>query len=172
MRTEVKDFIQRCDVCQKNKSDLAAYLGLLQPLPIPEVVWSQISTYFIDGLPKSHGCVVILVVVDKLNKMIIKKVGPVAYTLLLPSSVKIHPTVHVSLLTKCYKVPSHASYPPIVDLANPNCLTPESVLQRRMVKKRNRVVAQVLVKWVGLPANVATWEFATILKTRFPSFDP
>lgn len=68
MRTEVKDFIQRCDVCQKNKSDLAAYPGLLQPLPIPEVVWSQISMDFIDGLPMSHGCEVILVVVDRLSK--------------------------------------------------------------------------------------------------------
>lgn len=103
---------------------------------------------------------------------IIKKVGPVAYTLLLPSSVKIHPTMHVSLLKKCYEVPSHVSYPPTVDLANPNCPTPESVLQRRMVKKGSKVVAQLLVKWVGLPTDVATWEFATILKTRFPSFDP
>jgi len=87
---------------------------------------------------------------------IIKKLGPVAYTLLLPSSVKIHPTVHVSLLKKCYEVPFHASYPPTVDLANPNCPTPESILQRRMVKKGNKVVAQLLVKWVGLPVDIAT----------------
>lgn len=25
MRKEVKKFVQKCDVCQKNKSDLAAY---------------------------------------------------------------------------------------------------------------------------------------------------
>lgn len=63
--TDVKKFIQKCDVCQKNKFDLAAYLVLLQPLPIPEVVWSQISVDFIDGLPKSKGHGVILVVVDE-----------------------------------------------------------------------------------------------------------
>lgn len=67
-RTEVRGFIQKCDICQKNKSDLAAYPGLLQPLPIPDVVWSQISMDFIDGLPKSKGYEVILVVVDRLSK--------------------------------------------------------------------------------------------------------
>jgi len=382
----VKDFIQKCDVCQRNKSDLAVYPGLLHPLSIPDVVWSQISMDFIDGLPKSYGYEVILVVVDRLSKyghflplkhpytaqsvakvfldtvvrlhglpdaitsdrdavflssfwqelftlqgvllhtssayhpqsdgqtevlnrcletylrcycnedasnwfsclpmaeywyntchhsaiqttpyealygrppplhlpylpgesasaevdgtlvnrkfklqllkhhlrraqlrmkqqadshrsdrhfevgdwvyfkvqpykqatiaghsfhklaakyygpfQILKRVGPVAYTLLLPSSVKIHSTVHVSLLKKCYEIPAQISYPPVVDLANPHCPNPELVLQRRMVKKGNKAVAQLLVKWHGLPADAATWEFATTLKTRFPLFDP
>lgn len=60
--------MQKCDICQRNKADLAAYPGLLQPLPIPEVVWSQISMDFINGLPKSKGYEVILVIVDKLSK--------------------------------------------------------------------------------------------------------
>ncbi|XP_049366100.1 uncharacterized protein LOC125830954 [Solanum verrucosum] len=222
MRTEVKGFIQRCDACQKNKSNVAAYPGLLQPLPLLEVVWSQISIDFIYGLPKSHSCKVFLDTIVKLYGLpdaitsdrdvvfpssfwqelftlqgvllhisttyhpqsdgqtevlnrfletylrcycsddasnsiqttpyealygktpplylpylpgelasaeIIKKVDHVAYTLLLPSSVKIHPAVHASLLKKCYEVPSHVSYPPIVDLANKNFPTPESVLK-------------------------------------------
>ena len=70
MRTEVKGFIKRCDVCQKKESDSAAYPRLYQPLPIPEVVWPQISMNFIDGLPKSHGCKVILVVVDNSANMV------------------------------------------------------------------------------------------------------
>lgn len=66
----MKVFVQGCDICQRNKTDLAAYPGLLQPLPIPEVVWSQINMDFIDGLPKSHGHKVILVVVDRLSKYV------------------------------------------------------------------------------------------------------
>lgn len=99
---------------------------------------------------------------------IIKRIGPVAYTLLLLAGVKIHPTVHVSLLKKCYKIPSQISNPPIIDLATPYCLDPELVLQRRRIKIGNKVVAQVLVKWQGLHANAATWELVTVLQTRFP----
>ncbi|GJY09808.1 reverse transcriptase [Tanacetum coccineum] len=34
--------------------DLAAYPGLLQPLPVPTKIWSSISMDFIDSLPKSQ----------------------------------------------------------------------------------------------------------------------
>ena len=68
MYTDVKSFVLVCDTCQRNKYDTAAYLGLLQPLPIPEKVWQDISMDFIDGLPKSQGKTVIMVVVDRLSK--------------------------------------------------------------------------------------------------------
>ncbi|XP_075085020.1 uncharacterized protein LOC142168259 [Nicotiana tabacum] len=103
---------------------------------------------------------------------ILKRVGHVAYTLLFPPSIKIHPTVHVSLLKKCHAVPDQIAYPPTIDIANPHCPNPEAILQRRMVKTENKVVGQVLVKWSGLSANHATWEYFNVLKTRFPHFDP
>ncbi|GJY27214.1 retrotransposon-related protein [Tanacetum coccineum] len=70
LRKQVKTFVKECLVCQKCKPDLSAYPGLLQPLPIPKTVWSSISMDFIEGLPKSHGCTVILVVVDRLTKYV------------------------------------------------------------------------------------------------------
>nr|GEZ49625.1 reverse transcriptase [Tanacetum cinerariifolium] len=45
--------------------NLAAYPGLLQPLPMSTRIWSNISMDFIDSLPKSQGKTVILVVVDR-----------------------------------------------------------------------------------------------------------
>ena len=64
----MKKFVRECLVCQKNKLDLAAYPGLLQPLPIPNNIWTSVSMDFIEGLPKSQGKNVILVVVDRLSK--------------------------------------------------------------------------------------------------------
>lgn len=37
LRSDVAEFIKLCPTCQKCKADLAAYPGLLQPLPIPEL---------------------------------------------------------------------------------------------------------------------------------------
>nr|GEV36650.1 hypothetical protein [Tanacetum cinerariifolium] len=50
------------------KPDLSAYLGLIQPLPIPKRIWKEISIDFIKKLPTSHEKSVILVVVDRLRK--------------------------------------------------------------------------------------------------------
>ncbi|GJR15183.1 reverse transcriptase [Tanacetum coccineum] len=70
LRKQVKQFVRECLVCQKYKPDLAAYPGLLQPLLIPQTIWSSISIDFIEGLPKSQNKNVIFVVVDRLSKLV------------------------------------------------------------------------------------------------------
>lgn len=68
MKRAVQEYIRECEVCQRCKEELVLSPGLLQPLSIPEQAWSSISLDFIEGLPKSHGKEVIMVVVDRLTK--------------------------------------------------------------------------------------------------------
>ncbi|KAJ4788910.1 polyprotein [Rhynchospora pubera] len=64
----VQDFVRSCPLCQQHKVDHLHPAGLLQPLPIPARIWSDISMDFIEGFPKSHGKSVILTVVDRFSK--------------------------------------------------------------------------------------------------------
>ncbi|CAH9076095.1 unnamed protein product [Cuscuta europaea] len=68
MTSHITQWVKECEVCAITKPHKGPYPGLLQPLPIPDQAWSHISTYLIEGLPKSHGKDVILVVVDRLTK--------------------------------------------------------------------------------------------------------
>ena len=68
MEQYVRQYVRECTVCQRHKYENIATPGLLQPLPLPEGCWTDISLDFIEGLPKSHGKEVIMVVVDRLSK--------------------------------------------------------------------------------------------------------
>lgn len=60
----------KCSICQQNKVENIASRGLLQPLPIPQKNWFDISMDFIVGLPNCKGKTVIMVVVDRLCKYV------------------------------------------------------------------------------------------------------
>ncbi|MCH86314.1 hypothetical protein A2U01_0007169, partial [Trifolium medium] len=68
MKGTIQDFVRSCDICQRQKYLATSPGGLLQPLPIPEQIWEDVSMDFITGLPKSKGYEAILVVVDRLSK--------------------------------------------------------------------------------------------------------
>ncbi|MCI20669.1 RNA-directed DNA polymerase (Reverse transcriptase), partial [Trifolium medium] len=50
-----------CDVFQRQKYSATTLGGLLQPSPIPNAVWEDLSLDFITGLPKSRGHEAVLV---------------------------------------------------------------------------------------------------------------
>ncbi|TYK05420.1 Ty3/gypsy retrotransposon protein [Cucumis melo var. makuwa] len=68
MKADIKKHCEECLICQRNKTLALSPAGLLVPLEIPQVIWSEISMDFVEGLPKSSGYEVILVVVDRLSK--------------------------------------------------------------------------------------------------------
>uniref|UniRef100_A0A0A8ZG93 Chromo domain-containing protein n=1 Tax=Arundo donax TaxID=35708 RepID=A0A0A8ZG93_ARUDO len=100
---------------------------------------------------------------------ILERIGAVAYRLELPEGSLIHPVFHVSQLKRF--TPDftlvYSELPKITKLEGEQ-LEPELVLQRRLVKKGNQAIPQVLVKWKGLSANSATWEDLYVVQKCFP----
>ncbi|GKC27067.1 reverse transcriptase [Tanacetum coccineum] len=164
LKKMVKSFVKECDVCQRYKLDLSAYPGLIQPLPIPTHVWSEISMKFIESLPKSHGKSVILVV-DWL---------PLAefwYNTNCHSSTKATPYE----IVYGQPPPIHLPYVPgdsMVEAVDrslgfkavlPSCeddgklmVEPVAVLERRLGKVQNKLVMFVLVQWANQGPEDAT----------------
>lgn len=68
MKQHIWDFVAACVVCHQEKPDRSRYRGLLQPLPVPNYAWQEISLDFIEGLQQSGHYNSILVVVDRLTK--------------------------------------------------------------------------------------------------------
>jgi len=61
---EVKQYVEDCDSCQRNKNRTEQLAGKLMPNSIPEKPWMHISADFITKLPLAQGYNSILVVVD------------------------------------------------------------------------------------------------------------
>jgi hypothetical protein len=53
MKRYVADYVSKCVVCSQVKIEHQVPAGKLQPLPIPEWKWLEITMDFVDGLPMS-----------------------------------------------------------------------------------------------------------------------
>ena len=97
---------------------------------------------------------------------VIEKIGEVAYKLELPSSSKIHPVFHVSILKKI--LGDHAkissNLPESVDGAVPKL--PSSVLDVRGRGGKQ----EFLVQWQNMPETKATWVTRASFLQDFPNF--
>ena len=72
MRRDVYEYVQRCQTCQKVKSSHQKTPGLLQPLPIPDGPFQDISMDFVGPLPASHPSrnTMCFTIVDRFSKYV------------------------------------------------------------------------------------------------------
>jgi len=66
---EVKQYVEGCNTCQRNKNRTEQPAGKLMPNLIPDKAWTHIAADFIMKLPLVQGYDSILVVVDQFTKM-------------------------------------------------------------------------------------------------------
>jgi hypothetical protein len=55
MMVDIQHYIMYCELCHKNKHETLLPISFVQPFPIPNRVWAEISMDFIEGLHLSHG---------------------------------------------------------------------------------------------------------------------
>ena len=48
MKKDVKKHADQCYICQTHKLSSLALVGLLQPLPIPNHIWEEVSMDFVE----------------------------------------------------------------------------------------------------------------------------
>ena len=91
---------------------------------------------------------------------ILDRLGKVAYKLQLPDHSKIHPVFHVSLL-KAYIAAADANRSaelPPEDVNNKPIVKPLTIIASKVVPSETGPRRMVLVQWVGLPPEDASWE--------------
>ena len=98
----------------------------------------------------------------------------VLYSVLLHGisvNTRIHPVFHVSLLKRAPKNGiSVTTHLPTVDEEGQFIVEPMAILGRKLVKKGNLPVTQILVQWKHSQHEDATWEDFLAIQSQFPHF--
>ena len=68
MQGFVRRYVRHCHVCKRSKGSCFKKQGVLQPLPVPDQRWQDLSIDLVTGIPEVHGCDAIYCVVDRLSK--------------------------------------------------------------------------------------------------------
>jgi hypothetical protein len=88
MDAAVAAYVRSCPSCQAAKASTQLPVGLLQPLPVPERPWASVSLDFV-AMPRSRsGFDRLLVIVDRLTKMV--KLAPTTATATAPDVAQLY----------------------------------------------------------------------------------
>jgi hypothetical protein len=97
-------------------------------------------------------------------------VGPVAYSIALPPTIKAHNVFHVSLLKKYVHDSNHIIDWSLIQLEPEGEFLPENqcILDRKETSLSNQTIAQVKVQWKHFFPNEAMWEMEDAMKHAYP----
>jgi hypothetical protein len=68
IQSDIKRYIEGCEICQRTKSKRSSPAAPLNPNEVPNKPWETISIDLIGPLPESQGHNAILVIVDRFTK--------------------------------------------------------------------------------------------------------
>eukprot|EP00253_Pinus_taeda_P013472 PITA_13472 len=101
---------------------------------------------------------------------ILARIGPVAYQLTLPSHIRVHNVLHVSVLKKYVYDPKYVIKWQDIQVEPEGELRVEllSILNRREVTLWKQDITQVKVQWQYFGPDEATWEDEELMKRTYP----
>ncbi|KAJ1703891.1 hypothetical protein LUZ63_003670 [Rhynchospora breviuscula] len=62
-----------------------------------------------------------------------------------------------------------APHVPLIGTTSPLTKTPAAILARRLIKRRNEPIPQILVQWQDQPPEEASWEDYDVIKQKYPT---
>jgi hypothetical protein len=101
---------------------------------------------------------------------VLDRMGPVAYRLAFPPTVKEHNVFHVSLLKKYVHDSNHIIDWSVIQVEPEGEFLPEpqSIIDGKETPLGNRTIAQVKVQWKNFGLDEATWEMEDSMRHAYP----
>ena len=177
MKRDVTEYVSKCLTCQQVQVEHQVPTGLLNPLPIPQWKWDNISMDFVSGFPltqQKHDYVG--VIVDRLTKSAHFIPFRIDYSmdrlaeLYVDEIVRLHDVFHVSMIQKYFSDESHIL--PVQEIQVQEDLSyaeePKAILAREVKQLRNKQVPLVKVLWQHHGREEATWEPKATMRAQYP----
>jgi hypothetical protein len=101
---------------------------------------------------------------------ILDRVGPVAYRIALPPTVKGHNSFHVSLLKKYVHDSNHIIVRSVIQVEPKRefLLEPQCILHRKETSVTNITISQVKMQWKHFGPDESMWKMDDAIKHAYP----
>ena len=177
MKRDVTEYVSKCLTCQQVQAKHQVPTGLLNPLPIPQWKWDNISMDFVSGFPltqQKHDS--IWVIVDRLTKSAHFIPVRIDYLmdrldeLYVDEIVRFNDVFHVSMLQKYCSDESHILHVKEIQVHEDLSYAkePKAILARDVKQLRNKQVPLVKVRWQHHVKEEATWEPEATMRAQYP----